>query len=109
MIATTPFRMCLTGARHKISELCGTGAGPDPDRWMLELDDACREAEQRLHEFDMCLQTLLWQGPQTAERIRANEAFASGRSDLLTILGEIQCLIALRSAMLTNGIRGVNR
>ena len=57
MIASTPFRMRLTGARRRLSELrvMSAAGGQHPGRGALELSDACLDAERRLHEIDTCL------------------------------------------------------
>ena len=95
MIASTPFRMRLTGARRRLSELCLMSAtdGQHPDRGALELSDACLDAERRLHEIDACLYKLLRTETLHTERTRAVEIFASGKSDLLKVFGEIRQLL----------------
>jgi hypothetical protein len=98
MIASTPFRMRLTGARRGLSELCVVSAadGQHPGRSALELSDACLDAERRLHDIDVCLCKLLQAETPAAERTRAAETFASGRSGLLKVFWEIQQLVGQR-------------
>lgn len=95
MIASTPLRMRLTGARKKLDDLASSRLLGEQDgaRWALELSDACLEAERRLHALDVCLHTLHRVEISLADRDRGTEIFASNRSGLLTVLDEIRHLI----------------
>ncbi len=98
MIASTPFRMRLTGARKRLDDLVSSGLLGEQDgaRWALELNDACLEAERRLYDIDVCLHTLQRMETSLAERARGTEIFASNRSELLKVLSEIRHLITQR-------------
>jgi len=95
MIASTPFRMRLTGARRRLSGFCVMSAadGQHPGRGALELSDACLDAARRLHEIDVCLYKLLRTETPDTERTRAAEIFVSGKSGLLEVFGEIRQLL----------------
>jgi hypothetical protein len=96
MIASTPFRMRLTGARKRLDYLATMNPLGEQDaiRWTLELHDACTEAEQHLHYIDASLHTLQRTDPTPADRAREMEIFASSRSEFLKALREIRHLIA---------------
>jgi hypothetical protein len=100
MIASTSLRMWLTGARKRLDDLATSRLLGEEDgaRWSLELNDACLEAERRLHDIDVCLHTLQRVESSLAERDRGIETFASGRSELLTVLNAIRLLITQRAA-----------
>ena len=95
MIASTPFRMRLTGARRRLNALVANRVLGDHDgaRWALEVNDACVEAERKLHDIEVCLQVLQHAESSLAERDRGIETFASNRSELLPLLSEIRHLI----------------
>ena len=96
MIASTPFRMRLTGARKTLDDLVSSHLLDEQDgaRWALELNDACLEAQRRLHGIDVCLHTLQRMETSLAERDRGTEIFASNKSELSTVLSEIRHLIS---------------
>jgi hypothetical protein len=98
MIASTPFRMGLVGGRKRLSDLAMICAadGRVLDRPTLELDDARRDAERRLHDIAACLDTLQRADISPAERTRETEEFVSARADALEVLAEIRHLIAQR-------------
>jgi hypothetical protein len=99
MIASTPFRIRLTGARRRLDDLVTSRllGAQDGARWALELNDACLEAERRMHDIDVSLHTLQRVESSLAERDRGIEIFASNRSELLTVLSEIRHLISQRA------------
>jgi hypothetical protein len=96
MIASTSFRMLLTGARRRLGALVASRVLSEQEgaRWTLEVNDACVEAERRVHDIEVCLQVLQRKESSLAERDRGIEIFASNRSELLTLLSEIRHLIA---------------
>jgi hypothetical protein len=95
MIASTPLRMLLTIARRKVNDLISSSLSDDQDadRWVLEFNDACLETDRRLHEIEVCLHTLQCTELSLAERGQGIEIFASSKSELLTVLGEMSRLI----------------
>jgi hypothetical protein len=95
MIESTPFRMRRSGARKTFDDLVSSRLLGEQDgaRWALELNDACLEAQRRLHDIDVCLHTLQRMESSLAERGRGTETFASNRSELLTVLSQIRHLI----------------
>lgn len=99
MIASTSFRIRLTGMRKRLDDLVTSRllGAQDGARWALELTDACLEAERRMHDIDMCLHTLQRIESSVSERGRGIEVFASSRSELLTVLSEIRHLITQRA------------
>jgi hypothetical protein len=99
MIASTPLRMRLTSARKRLDDLLTSRLLGEQDgaRWALELNDACLEAERRLHDIDVCFHTLQRVESSLADRDRGIEIFASNRSELLTVLSEIRHLITQRA------------
>lgn len=98
MIASTPFRMRLTSARRRLSELSKLGSSGEQTniRWAFEFNDARLRAERLLHDIEMCLQTLQRINISAADRARENEMFASTRSDLLKALGKTLDLLRQR-------------
>lgn len=98
MIASTPFRMRLVGARKRLAEL--TTSWPVSDQvdsyWLLELKDVSLEGERRIHDIDMCLQTLQHADTPLSARARENEIFASGRSDLVQVAERVRGLFHQR-------------
>jgi hypothetical protein len=92
MIASTPFRMRLTGGRKRLEDLAVVCAIAEQDhaRWALELNDARREAERRLREIAACLHILQRADTSPAERERQTEKFFAARSDFLAVIAEIQ-------------------
>jgi hypothetical protein len=99
MIASTPLRMRLTAARKRLDDLLTSRLLGEQDgaRWALELNDACLEAERRLHDIDVCFHALQRVESSLADRDRGIEIFASSRSELLTVLSEIRHLITQRA------------
>ena len=98
MIASTPFRMRLVGARKRLAEL--TTSWPVSDQvdsyWLLELKDVSFEAERRIQDIDMCLQTLQYADTPLPARARETEIFASGRSDLVQVAARVRGLFHQR-------------
>ena len=72
--------------------ICADG-GRAPDRRALELDDARRDAERRLHVVVVCLDTLQRVDISPGERKRETEVFLSTRTDAVKVLAEIRRLI----------------
>lgn len=103
MIASTPFRMRLTGAREKLDDLAMMSPAGERHviHWALKFNDVRLEAERRLHDIDACLSTLQRTGASPTERAQETEMFASSRSEFLRALGEIRHLIAERCAALS--------
>lgn len=98
MIASTPFRMRLTGANRSLGDLTRLNASSEQDaiRAAFQLNDACRAASQRLHDIEACLGMLQSAEAPPAERARGADLFASNRSGLLAALSDIQRLIIQR-------------
>jgi hypothetical protein len=95
MIASTPFRMRLAGANRSLSGLTRLSPFLEQDaiRSLFQLNDACRAANQRLHDIEVCLGTLQDVEASPTERARRADLFASSRSRLLAALSEIRRLI----------------
>lgn len=98
MIATTPFRMLLSGWRRRTAELAGLNTGDEPDALCqeFEFNDAHLAVERGLREIDACLQILQCADVSTAERTRQATVFTRARSELLAALQAIRKLIARR-------------
>ena len=98
MIASTPFRMRLVGTRGRLADLMASwpGAAPDDGYWLLELKDACRRMQRRLHDLDGCLRTLQHGEISPADRSRETEAFLARRSELAEVVTRIRNLIIER-------------
>lgn len=98
MIASTPFRMRLVGTGGRLAELLASrpGAAPDDGYWLLELEDACRKVQRRLHDLDGCLRTLQHGEISPADRSRETEAFLARRSELAEVVSRIRNLIIQR-------------
>ena len=98
MIASTPFRMRLTGSNRSLGDLTRLNASGEQDasRAAFQLNDACRAASQRLHDIEACLGMLQSAEAQPAGRARETDLFATSRSGLLTALSEIRRLIVQR-------------
>jgi hypothetical protein len=96
MIASTPFRMELTRMRSRLDDLANISTGSEYNaiQWVFEFNDARLEAERRLHEIGMSLQSLQCPEISQADRIRETNVFAVNRPGLLTALGRIQHMIA---------------
>jgi hypothetical protein len=94
MIASTPFRMRLAGARNRLNDLgLISSAVEEYDIcWAFELDQARVKAERRLHDIDVCLQILMCADISSLERIRQAEVFTLNCSELLELLGKIKDL-----------------
>jgi hypothetical protein len=98
MIASTPFRMRLVGARKRLRELVRMSpvdTRPAID-WALDLRDARLTVEQKLRDVDVCLLTLHHVDASPQERALKAEAFISRRSDLLEALGQLLRLVSCR-------------
>lgn len=94
MIASTPFRMRLIGARKRLGDLAQISTVGEHDiRWVLEFNDARIGAERRLRDVDRYLRTLQRMDSSHSERAREMERFVSCRSDLLRILSKIRQLL----------------
>ena len=98
MIASTLFRMELTGARKSLDALASASNVGRPHwiRWTFELNDTRLEAERWLKDIEVCLYTLQRSETLPAERARLTKKFAYCRFELLKVLGEIQHLVAQR-------------
>src|SRR5262249_48324273 len=98
MIASTPFRMRLTSARKRLSDLAGMSldSGQTAMCWALELGDLRLDAERWLQDIEVCLYRLQCIDTLARERARETEAFASSRSELLKVIAKIRYLIAQR-------------
>jgi hypothetical protein len=105
MIASTPFRMRLIGARRKLSDLAKLGSADEQSdiRWMFEVNDARLGAERRLHDIDACLQTLQDVNASITDRIRETETFAASRFELLKVLDKIRHLLVQRCLTVRHG------
>jgi hypothetical protein len=98
MIASTPFRMRLVGARSRLAELVAfrPAGGPDDGYWLLELEDAFWKIQRRLRDLDACLLTLQHGEISTADRSRETEAFLARRSELAEVVTRIRNLVVQR-------------
>ena len=111
MIASTPFRMRLPGARRCLGEL--TTAGPAYDQadidWFLELKGACLEAKRYVHDIDVCLDILRDKATSTLDRKREAETFTSTAVELLEAVCRVRELLTRRFPAQSPGrdVRGV--
>jgi hypothetical protein len=98
MIASTPFRMRLVGTRSRLAELMTSWpvSAPYDGYWLLDLEDAFRKIQRRLHDLDACLRTLQHAETSPADRSRETEAFLTRRSELAEVATRIRYLIAQR-------------
>jgi hypothetical protein len=105
MIASTPFRMRLVGVRSRLAELMmfRPTTGPDDGYWLLELEDAFRKIQRRIHDLDVCLRTLQYGDISPGDRSRETEAFLARRSELDEVVTRIRNLIVQRFPELTSG------
>ena len=105
MIASTPFRMRLVGTRRRLAELMTTwpAGAPDDGYWLLELEDAFRKVQRRLHDLDACLRTLQHAEIPPADRSRETETFIASRSELAELVTRIRYLIARRFSEPSSG------
>jgi hypothetical protein len=98
MIASTPFRMRLVGARKRLGEL--TASRPVCEQadmyWFLELKDASLMAERRIHDLDACLRTLQHPDTPPSARARQTEIFTSRGSELVEAAVRIRNLLLQR-------------
>ncbi len=96
MIASTPFRMRLVGARKRLRELVRMSPADSNAalHWAIDLNDARLTAEQKLRDIDACLRTLQYTDISLEERTQKAEVFLFKRSELLKVLGEIQRLVS---------------
>jgi hypothetical protein len=97
-IASTPFRMRLTGACNRLGDLAKINLADEQNaiRWAFKLNTARLEAERRLHDISVCLGMLQSADTSPGERMRETEIFSSNKSELLKALREIGQLIAQR-------------
>lgn len=95
MIASTPFRMRVTGANRSLGDLTRLSpvGGQDALRSVFQLNDACYAATQRLHDLEACLATLQSAEGSWAERAREAALFAASQCELLVALSQIRSLI----------------
>jgi hypothetical protein len=105
MIASTPFRMRLVGARSRLAQLMTSrlGGAPDDGYWLLELEEAFTKIQRRLHDLDACLRTLQHAEISPAVRSRETEAFLARQSELAEVVAQIKNLIVQRFPELTSG------
>jgi hypothetical protein len=98
MIASTSFRMRLTGAHRSLHELTRPRlfSEQDPIHLRYQLNDACRAAAQRMYDIQACLGTLQDAEAPPPERTQRVGLFVSSQSQLLAALREIRCLIVQR-------------
>jgi hypothetical protein len=98
MIASTPFRMQLTAMRQRLDDLATISVDDEQNaiRWVLELTDARFEAERRLHDIRLSLQSLQHPEIRSPERIRETELFTAYKLELLKALKNLQRVIAKR-------------
>ena len=97
MIASTPFRLRLSGVRTRLGDLAMSPAAEQcAINWALKFNDVRIKADQRLHDIDTCLRTLQRTDASAAERARETEVFTASRSEFMRILGEIRNLITER-------------
>jgi len=98
MIASTPFRMRLVGARKRLGELTSSqsASGQADVYWFLELKDASLEAERRIRDLDACLRTLQHSHTHPSARARETEIFTSRRSELVEAAMRIRNLLFQR-------------
>lgn len=99
MIASTPFRMRLIGARKRLGELTASrpASGKADVYWFLELKDASLEAERRICALDACLRILQHAGTSPSARARETEIFNSRRSELVEAATRIRNLLLQQS------------
>jgi hypothetical protein len=98
MIASTPFRMRLVGARNRLGGLgaaCPV-AGRDAMYWLLELKDASHTAERQFQVIDACLRTLQHGGTEPSVRAREAATFASYALELAEATMRIRNLLLQR-------------
>jgi hypothetical protein len=97
MIASTPFRLRLSGVRKRLGDLAMSPAAEQcAIHWALKFNDVRIKADQRLHDIDTSLRTLQCTDASPAERARETEVFTASRSEFMRILGEIRNLITER-------------
>jgi len=107
MIASTPFRMRLVGARKRMAELVRMSPvdGKAAIRWVIDLNEARLTAEQKLRDIDSCLRILHDADTSVNERAQNAEIFLFNRSGLLKALDEIQRLVSSQLQEQTGGSR----
>lgn len=95
MIASTPFRMRLVGARARLAELPALRSLPDQsDRWwFLELQAALEDAEQRICALEECLLTLQHKDALPAVRLSEAKAFVERRRHVMSASRRIRDLL----------------
>jgi len=98
MIASTPFRMRLTGVRRRLRELTASSRASEQTdiHWFLELKDASFEAERRIHDIDFCLFTLQDASISAPDRAREAKVFISRMPEFLEAVGQIRNLLTQR-------------
>jgi hypothetical protein len=98
MIASTPFRMQLTGARRSLEDLPRLGLFGEQDaiRLAYQLNDLCRAAAQRMQDIEACLGTLQNAEAPPAGRAQGVGLFVVSRDRLLAALSEIRHLVVQR-------------
>ena len=104
MIASTPFRMRLTGVRKRLGDLAALdSAGEESDiRWTFEFNDARLWGRRQLHDIDTCLRTLQDGNASAAERTPRDRNFTSSRFELLKVLDKIRHLLSQRCLAVLN-------
>jgi hypothetical protein len=98
MIASTPFRMRLTGARRRLGGLTAShSVSSQTDlHWIGELKDASALAERRIQDIDACLRTLQHAATSLPARAQETEVFITSRSELMEAVGRIRDLLCQR-------------
>ena len=96
MIASTPFRMRLVGARKRLKEFVQMNPmdGNAAIHWAVSLNDVRSTAEQKLCDIEACLRTLQCTDSSPEERMQKTEMFLGRRFELLNALDEIQQLLS---------------
>jgi len=94
MIASTPFRMRLVGARARLAELPALRSLPDqPDRWwFLELQAALDDTEQEIRTLEECL-LILHEDALPAVRLSETKAFEARRRHVMSASRRVRELL----------------
>ena len=96
MIASTPFRMRLVGARARLAELPALRSLPDqPDRWwFLELQAALDDTEQEICALEECLLTLQHEDALPTARLSEAKAFVARRQHAMSASRRVRELLS---------------